>query len=358
MKLLFYISTIRGGGAARVMTNLANQFAADNNEVHLVTNFPAVEEYFLDDKVLRYSLEAEESVKHPLIKNYQRISALRKLIKKVSPDIVISFMHENDVRAYAATRGLHTKLLLSVRNDPTKLYRAKLKEKIARYVYGHADAVVFQTKDAKAWFGNIKGNSKVIYNQVAPVFYKVERDAMLCKDIVTTGKFMPQKNHQMLMKAFCMIAGEVEDNLIIYGDGKLRGEYEKFIEQNNMKDRIFIPGNCSNVAETIALNKLFVMSSDYEGMPNSLMEAMAVGMPCISTDCPCGGPKELSGKTDSIELVPVKDTNRLAEKMKQMLASEDYAEKKAALAKQRAEEFKPELIYCQWKDYISEIVGK
>lgn len=358
MKLLFYISTIRGGGAARVMTNLANQFAADDQEVHLVTNFPAIEEYFLDDRVLRYSLEAEESKKHPLIKNYHRISELRKLIKKISPDIVISFMHENDVRAYAATRGLPTKLLLSVRNDPAKLYKAKIKGKIARYVYGHTDAVVFQTEDAKAWFGKIKGRSKVIYNQVAPAFYQVERDAKLCKNIVTTGKFMPQKNHQMLMKAFCMIAEEVDENLIIYGDGKLRGEYEKFIEQNNMKNRILIPGNCSNVAETIVRNKLFVMSSDYEGMPNSLMEAMAVGMPCISTDCPCGGPKELSGQADSVELVGVGDINNLAEKMKLMLMSDDYAEKKASLAKQRAEEFKPEIIYRQWKDYIEEIIGK
>lgn len=358
MRLLFYISTIRGGGAARVMTNLANQFVQDENEVYFVTNFPAEEEYFLEERIIRYSLETVESKANPLVKNYKRISLLRNIVKEVSPDIVVSFMHENDVRAYAATRGLKTKLLLSVRNDPAKLYKAKIKGKIARFIYGHADAVVFQTEDAKSWFGTIKGKSKVIYNQVAPEFYQVERNVLTCRDIVTTGKFMPQKNHQMLMQAFCMIAGEVEENLIIYGDGKLRGEYETFIQKSNMQERIFIPGNCSNVAETIAENKLFVMSSDYEGMPNSLMEAMAVGMPCISTDCPCGGPKELSGHADSVELVGVGDVNNLAEKMKLMLMSDDYAEKKASLAKQRAEEFKPEIIYCQWKDYISEIIGK
>ena len=241
MKLLFYISTIRGGGAARVMTNLANQFVLDGNKVYFVTNFPTEEEYFLENEIIRYSLEAAESKQNPLVKNYKRILALRGIIKINMPDIVISFMHDNDVRAYAATRGLQTKLLLSVRNDPNKLYKAKLKEKIGRYVYGHADAVVFQTEDAKAWFGMIKGKAKIIYNQVAPVFYQVTRNEKECKDIVTTGKFMLQKNHRMLMQAFCMIAEEIDANLIIYGDGKLRGDYEKFIVQNNMKDRIFIP---------------------------------------------------------------------------------------------------------------------
>ena len=357
MKLLFYISTIRGGGAARVLTNLANQFVKDENNVMLVTNFPSEHEYFLEERVVRVSLEKEESKQNPLVKNWNRIFALRKVIKEYDPDLVVSFMHENDIRAFMATRGLGKKLLLSVRNDPKELYRSRVKEIIARYVYGHADAVVFQTEDAKRWFKTLKGKSTIIYNQVAPEFYQAKRVRFGAKDIVTTGKFMPQKNHRMLMEAFAMIADEISDNLIIYGEGKLRGEYEAYIREHCLESRVFLPGNCSNVAATIAKSKIFVMSSDYEGMPNSLMEAMAVGLPCISTDCPCGGPKELSGDINSVELVPVGDTKELAKKMKHMLLQASYREEKACLAKKSAERFQPELIFAQWKAYILEIIG-
>ena len=284
MRLLFYISTIRGGGAARVMTNLANQFVQDKNEVYFVTNFPSEEEYFLEEKVVRYSLEKVESKANPLVKNYKRISLLRNIVKEVSPDIVVSFMHENDVRAYAGTRGLNTKLLLSVRNDPAKLYKAKMKEKIARFVYGHADAVVFQTDDAKAWFGTIRGQSKVIYNQVAPVFYQVGRNAKDCRDIVTTGKFMSQKNHKMLMQAFCMIAEEIDDNLIIYGDGKLREEYEQFIKENNMQEHVIILGKKENPYPYIEQCDWYIQPSRFEGKAVTVREAQALHKPVIITN--------------------------------------------------------------------------
>lgn len=338
------------------MTNLANQFVKSENEVVFVTNFPSEHEYFLENDITRCSLEAEESKENTIKKNWNRICGLRKKIKKYKPDIVISFMHENDVRAYLAVRGLKTKLMLSVRNDPKVLYQSSMRARIAKYVYGHADAVVFQTEEAKRWFGDIKGKSAIIYNQVAPEFYETNRTVLESKNVVTTGKFMSQKNHKMLIEAFHMIADDIEDDLIIYGEGKLRDEYEAYIKVCQLEHRVFLPGNCTNVAETIAQSKLFVMSSDYEGMPNSLMEAMALGLPCISTNCPCGGPKELSGEWNAIELIEVGNTEELANKMKNMLMNVSYREEKARLAQNAAERFRPDLIYKQWETYILDVL--
>ena len=79
-------------------------------------------------------------------------------------------------------------------------------------------------------------------------------------------------------------------NLVIYGEGNKREELEKLVKDQNLKDRVSLPGNIQNIADEMEKNSMFVLSSDFEGMPNALMEAMAFGLPCISTDCPCGGP--------------------------------------------------------------------
>lgn len=356
MNILFYISTIRGGGAARVMTNLANQFVEDGNKVCFITNFSEESEYFLDDKVIRFSVEEKESSYNFLRKNIHRIKYLRKVIKKEKPDIVVSFMHENDVRAYMATFALKTKLVLSVRNDPQTLYQNTIKKTIAKFVYSRADAVVFQTTDAKKWFGNRIKESRVIYNQVAEEFFEVER-AEQCKDIITTGKFLPQKNHMLLMEAYKKIADKTNEKLVIYGDGKLRKFYLDWIKNNGFENRVFLPGNISDVRQVLASGKLFVMSSNYEGMPNSLMEAMASGIPCISTDCPCGGPKELA-KDGGVRLVPVGDVECLADEILSFLNGKTNENELIANAKKTSRSYAPDKIYQMWKGYFEYICDK
>jgi glycosyltransferase involved in cell wall biosynthesis len=129
-------------------------------------------------------------------------------------------------------------------------------------------------------------------NPVDEVFFKTKFDGVR-RNLVTTGRLAPQKNHKMLIKAFAKIADKINDDLYIYGEGELRAELEQLVLDLNMQNRIFLPGAVKNVADTIKSAKLFILSSDFEGLPNSLMEAMALGIPCISTDCPCGGPKML-----------------------------------------------------------------
>ncbi|MEZ3433410.1 MAG: glycosyltransferase [Lachnospiraceae bacterium] len=353
MKIFFYISNIGGGGAARVMTILANRFIKDENEVIFAVNFKAPNEYYLDSKVKRLFIEERESQENVIKKNLHRIITLRNMIKEACPNVVISFMQENDARAYIATRGLAVKLILSVRNDPKrKFIRFPIKQ-IAKYIYTHCDGVVFQTGEAKEWFHNIKGVAGIIYNPVDERFFRTER-ASITKNIVTTGKFLEQKNHMLLIKAFQLIADEVPDNLIIYGDGKLRKNYEEYIQESGLENRVYLPGYVVNVEEILASAKLFVMSSDYEGMPNSLMEAIAVGVPCISTDCPCGGPKELLCDELSDNLVPCNNDREFSAKMLKLLKNNNSA--LSVMEKQRAEEYRVENIYKQWQSLIEEII--
>lgn len=370
MRILFYISTIKGGGAARVMTNLANHFVNDsemNNQVIFLTNFYGEQEYLLDKRVKRLSVEKQEKKSNFFIKNVKRVTYIRKIIKKENPDILISFMSENNIRAWAAALGLPVKVLISVRNDPNIKYGTGLQAKFIKYVYNQVDAIVFQTEEAKEWFGaKLKPASTIIMNQVSEEFYReVSKDNInnatektLRKDIVTTGKFLEQKNHKLLMTAFARICGKYEDNLIIYGDGKLRKEYEEYIQELGLEKRIQIPGTISKVSEHIKHAKLFVMSSDYEGMPNSLMEAMALGLPCISTDCPCGGPRALIESMKDGVLVKVGDCAGLANAMDRLMQEDDLRENIGRQAQIKAQEFRPEKVYKVWKEFIIKIGKK
>ncbi len=352
MKILFYISTIRGGGAAHVMVNLANQFQKKKVQVIFVTNFTCDKEYALDSSIKRLSLEKYEPNKKYIIKNLNRIVKLRRSIKDYKPDIVISFMHENDIRAFIATRGINCKLLLSVRTNPERLYSNKRKALFAKFIYGHADAIVFQTGDAQAWFGNVKAKTKVIYNQVAPEFYGVSRDLNSASGIVTFGRFIKEKNHKLLICSFAKIANMIDDNLYIYGDGELRNEYESLINSLSMNGRVFLPGNVTDVEHVLEKSRLFVLSSNQEGMPNSLMEAMAVGVPCISTDCPCGGPRMLLEDNQAGLLVSVGSDSELSESILKIIDDEKLASKLSNGAKKKAESFHPEKVFKEWNDFI------
>lgn len=352
-KIYLYINVLGGGGAERVIANLANTLAEDGCETTLITSFPVDKEYSIDKKVRRLLLEDHEFRQSRLKRNVTRISKLRKICKEEKPDIMISFMEEPNFRAILATRGLPVKTLVSVRNDPNKEYAGKLGWFVGKILLPMADGCVFQTSDAQKWFPKrLQKKSRIIYNAVKEEFYQVERTPVR-GEIVTCGRLTEQKNHKLLIDAFA----EVQKiypfaTLKIYGEGVLREKLQNQIESLNLNEKVFLMGATNDVAKALQTADLFVLSSDYEGMPNALMEAMAVGVPCISTDCPCGGPRELFGEDASDKLVPCNDSAQLAEAICKVLETT----KDGMTEKRHAETFKPDRVNQMWKDYVHDII--
>ena len=291
-KIILYINSIHRGGAERVMVNLANQLVREGNDCILVTSFRDSWEYPLDPKIRRISL-FETPISNYIIRNIRLVMGLRRIVKKEKPDTILSFMAEPNFRSLIACFGIRVKKIISVRNDPEKEYPFLFTKLLAKTLFNTANHVVFQTENAKLWFPkSIQKKSSILLNPVDEIFYLTRYNGVR-KDIVTTGRLVPQKNHELLIRAYAKVSEELEDNLYIYGDGPLKGYLSELIHKLNLDDRVFLPGTIKNVAETIKSSRLFVLSSDYEGLPNSLMEAMALGIPCLSTNCPCGGPKDL-----------------------------------------------------------------
>lgn len=358
MKILFYINVLSGGGAERVIANLSNQFANDNTEVVLVTTYSTNNEYYVNDKVIRINLESSPSTENNRIKkNISRITRLRKVIKEQKPDVVISFMEEPNFRNLIATIGLPVKRIVSVRNDPTKEYAGKLGDLIAFHLMPKADGCVFQTLDACEYFPvKLQKKSKIICNAVKEDFYSTERKIVDGK-IINVGRLSSQKNQRILIEAFSRISNKyLNATLDIYGDGALKEELNKQINDYRLSERVKLKGNSSNISQPLSQADIFVLSSDFEGMPNALMEAMAVGIPCISTDCPCGGPKMLfDGEKNGI-LIPVGDVDKLSDALDLLLSNKDKKLSLASNAKIRANSFKPDEIYSEWKSYVKEVI--
>lgn len=351
-KILLYINTINQGGAERVMVNLSQMFAHEGIETVLLTSFAGSQEYPVDPCVRRLLLENERVYGSRLRRNIGRISKLRRICREEKPDILLSFMAEPNFRAIIATLGLPVKTIVSVRNDPEREYAGKVGRFVGRHILPLADGCVFQTKDARAWFPkNLQKKSAIIYNAVKPEFYAVHRTPVP-GEIVTCGRLEPQKNHALLIDAFaCVVKRHPEAVLKIYGEGSLHRALEQQISEKGLQGKVLLMGRTGDVANALRTASLFVLPSDYEGMPNALMEAMASGVPCVATDCPCGGPRELFGSELFDWLVPCGDVEAMADAICRMLPEQQAGDK----FRKKAEEFMPEKVYDAWVRYLQQV---
>ena len=361
-KLVFYIDCMYHGGAQRVMVNLISYFREQGAEILLVNDFPPdgkTPEYELPTDVRRVFLRNQVEG-NPLLKNLERISVLRRLLKEEQPELVLSFLGKTNQRMLLAAHGLPCKKVVSVRNDPNREYGpGGLPRALARRLFRLADGCVFQTGDAAAYFPEeVQQKAVIIKNPVAEPFFQVKRTG-LGRDLVTMGRLEPQKNHELLIQAFSELAAEFPDQrLVLYGEGALRGQLEEQIRALGLEGRVVLAGDTHEVPRKLADCRLFVLSSDYEGMPNALLEALAAGVPAVSTDCPCGGPREVMENGVNGLLVPCGDRAALAAALRKLLEDKEAAAAMGEEAHRRAEEFRSEAIYRRWHQYFLGVMSR
>lgn len=352
--LVFYINTIHDGGAERVMVNLTKCFAEDGYRVILVNSFRDTWEYEVSPLVKRVVLEPQESRENVFVKNVKRISRLRKVCKTEKADVLISFMGEPNIRAIVASIGLDIKTIISVRSNPDIEYAGLFGSAIKKYVLPRADGCVFQTKYAKEMFPRkLQDKSTVIYNMVKEEFYYVKAENP--KYIVSCGRLNKVKNYEMLIRAYAGLHIEDCPQLRIYGQGPEKENLEKLIRELNMEGRVLLCGQTDDVVGVLREAILFVLTSDSEGMPNALMEAMAAGVPCIATDCPPGGVREIFGEEHKGQLVPVGDEAALKRAIQVLLSDPSKYEEEKTWITERAAEFRTDKIFDRWKEYIENV---
>jgi len=354
-KVLLYIGSMQKGGAQRVMSVIADCLINMDCEVVLINDIIPVEgvpEYEINRNVRRNFLD-NSSKPNFFLKNFHRIAKLRQTIILEKPDCILSFLGPTNIRMLISSIGLKVRKVVSVRNDPYREYGRGLKRWISRLVFLLSDFTVFQTRDASTYFSkSVRQKSVVIPNPVSDEFYQHDWSGK-GQNIVAIGRLHSQKNYPLLIKAFAKISQQYKNtNLDIYGDGTLKENLKHLCKELGVSKRVNFHGTVSNIPEILENSKLFVMSSNYEGMPNALMEAMAVGVPVISTDCPCGGPKELTDAGKYGILTPCEDITKFADALNKMLSSSDTLNCYHKLAKQKASEYKANIIMSKWYDVL------
>lgn len=356
--VMLYINSIGKGGAERVFVQLADRFARMGYRSVLVTSFEDKSaEYEVPAAVERITIEKNRIDGSRLKRNYVLIRELRRLCREYRPAALIACMMEPNFRAMLATRGLGIKTVVSVCNAAEKEYAGALGRVVGKVLMPMADGCIFQTEDEKKWFPQrLQNNSRIICNQVSETFFDVNYTGER-KNIVSVGRLNPQKNQKLMISAFAKIADKVEDDLLIYGAGELKDALQQQINELGMNERIKLMGLSSNVAEDIKAAKIFVMSSDYEGLPNALLEAMALGLPCVSTNCAGGGPAMVIESGVNGILYPVGDEEKLAEHLLYLLNNPEKAAELGVNARASAEKFRPEPIFNEWCSYIEEIMS-
>lgn len=360
MKILFCLGSMTKGGAERVVANLSNWLIKKHN-VAIVVTPPDKSLYELDSDISFMTLDYVNDKKDNIIfRNIKRIKRLNKYIKDFDPDIILSFLPEPSYRVLFLKPIDKKKIIVSVRNDPKIEYKSLFNKMIMKILYSRADGFVFQTEEAREYFSKkIQERSIVIPNPINPDFICKPFDGIRDKSIVTVGRLEKQKNHKLLIDSFYLIKDEFKNyKLLIYGTGSLEKELKGYVKYLKLDKLVVFKGQTNNVKDEIYKSGLFVLSSDYEGMPNALMEAMAMGIPCISTDCPCGGASFLINDGENGFLVPVGDKEQLAEKMKEILLDTKLSKKFSTNSSKISKIVDPKVINDKWFDYINEVLTK
>lgn len=354
-KLIFYIDSMQLGGAQRVMSVLTSYFVNRGNEVILITDDtpePGDKEYDVDKKVKRFQLNA--TGRNFFIKNIRRILILRRYLKTQNPDSIVAFLGPPNIRLLISSLGIKTRKYVSVRNDPSKEYPGR-RGLLAKALFNSCNGVIFQTNDAASFFSkSVQNKSKVIFNPVDEKFFRQNWRGEDSNEIVVIGRLEKQKNCKMAIDAFNRILKNNDSyRLSFYGEGSLKDELIEYACELGILEKISFLGSTNTVEDILKGARLFIMTSEYEGLPNALMEAMAVGVPVISTDCPCGGPRSLFGDDLKENLVSCGDVVSMSEKMEYYLQHLDASKQVSQIEKKRSQLFEPTKILEQWDKFIN-----
>ena len=373
IKITCVISSLAGGGAERAMVNLATSLCDRGYKITLFTLYPQIPDvYTLPPQIKRVYpsptpegwqrwFDLKGQVKR-VKRIWKRTFLLRTDLVNTQPDLAISFIDMTNVLVLRTLVGTGIPIIATERSDP-RHHKIPFHWVIMRILfYPLATKIVVQTEELKKWAKKkfYPWNISVIPNPVFPVNSSAASGKpeffRRGKNIVAVGRLAPVKGFNFLIEAFAKVAGNFPNwHLTILGEGECRRELEAQIKALEIEDRVHLPGRVPEPTQILPHADLFVLTSQYEGFPNALLEAMSCGLAPISFDCPSGPRAIIRHGIDGI-LVPPNDVDRLSQTMAELMSNDEKRQKLAMRAKDVLDSFSQEKVMDMWEQAIAEVL--
>ena len=350
-KVLFFCPALIAGGLERVLSVLSGALASHFDEVTYITwhDFPV---FYDIDKRVNVVCAEKEIGSHSA---WKRTKWLRRYVKVENPDVLISFSTPFNMISLVALMGAGIKVVVSERNDPAHFRWGCIAKIFRNLLYLKADGLLVQTETSKEhlWTPLAK-RAVVIPNPILMDDHYIGSaiHSEMKPLIVSASRFVPQKKNDMIIRAFAeFLKCHPDYQLIIYGEGREKSRLEDLVSALGLNGKVVLPGAVPDVWDKMKCASLFVMASEYEGMPNALMEAMSLGLPCISTRV-CGAIDIIKDGENGV-LVNVNDEKALLNAFLLIADNKGMREKLGRNAIHVAEEYDFSKIVSQWIGYIN-----
>ena len=294
------------------------------------------------------------------LRRLDQIQKVKKIAKSIGANVIIGFTYYPNIIASVAAKQLGIKSIVSERGDPYRTIGNGIVSKLTLAIINAADGGVFQTDGAMQFYGKkLRENGRVIPN---PIFLPVDgiperNNASIAKTVVSVGRLdNTQKRCDVMLQSFALFAkAHPEYTLRVIGDGPDEEKMRVWCRELQIENKVVFLGKSSHAMQDIVNDGMFVITSDFEGISNSLLEAMAIGLPCVSTDHSPGGARLLIKDHDNGLLAPVGDIEKLAEAMKEFADNPKFAERCGEKAKAVTNRFSSAKIIAEWDDYITKL---
>lgn len=353
-KILFMTDSLSNGGAEKVTAMLASTLAGEEKyKVAVACLRKDKIEYQVEQNVEK--LYRENYKKNKYIELISEFHFFKRVVNKFKPDVVISLAgYRTNIVLCAAELFRKHALIISDRSAPSVYPKGRLFRALRNLTYNLPDGIVFQTDGARDFYKNrIRKKGVIIPN---PVFVPERNCRGRKKTIVNCSRLEEVKNIDLLISAFATLSLEYPDyDLEIFGQGYLEKSLRKQAEELGISEKVHFRGYRTNVEDEIYDCGLYVSVSKAEGLSNSMLEALALGIPSVCTDCPDGGARMVIKSGINGILIPVGDENALISAMKKIIDNKSFANSLSISAIESVRQYSPPRITNMWKEYIEKV---